>query len=60
MKNPKTLLHVSVIGTGLVALCWDFFIALTFYELWHKKQSDACCDDTGSTPILLSIQGASE
>ncbi len=60
MKNPKTLLHVNVIGTGLVAMCWVFFIGLTFYELWRKKQFHACSDDTGSTPILLSIQGAYE
>lgn len=70
MKDPKTLLHVSMIGTVLVALCCFtpilvillgtlglaaltgyldyvllpalvFFIGLTFYALWRKKQSDA-------------------
>ena len=71
MKNPKTLVRVSVIGTVLVALCCftpilvillatvglatlpgyldlvllpalAFFIGLTLYALWRKKQYDAC------------------
>lgn len=70
MKNPKSLLHVSVIGTVLVALCCFtpllvillgtvglsaltgyldvvllpalvFFLGLTLYALWRKKQYDA-------------------
>jgi hypothetical protein len=70
MKNPKTLLRVSVIGTVLVALCCftpilvillgtlglatltgyldyvllpalAFFIGLTLYAIWRKKQYDA-------------------
>jgi mercuric ion transport protein len=74
MKNPKTLLRVSVIGTVLVALCCFtpilvillgtlglaaltgyldyvllpalvFFIGLTFYALWQKKQFDACREE---------------
>ncbi|GAA0560164.1 mercury resistance system transport protein MerF [Halomonas salifodinae] len=73
MKNPKTLLRVSVIGTVLVALCCftpilvillgtvglaaltgyldyvlfpalAFFIGLTVYALWRKKQYDTCCE----------------
>lgn len=75
MKNPKTLLRVSVIGTGLVALCCftpilvillgtvglaaltgyldyvllpalAFFIGLTLYAIWRKKQYDARCDNS--------------
>jgi hypothetical protein len=63
MKNPRTLLRVSVIGTVLVALCCFTPIlvillatvglaALTGYldyVLWRKKQYDACCDH-GSPP----------
>ena len=70
MKDPKTLLRVSIIGTVLVALCCFtpilvillaavglsaltgyldyvllpalvFFIGLTCYALWRKKQFDA-------------------
>lgn len=77
MKNPKTLLRVSVIGTVLVALCCvtpilvilfatiglatltgyldvvlfpalAFFIGLTLYALWRKKQFDACCDNAST------------
>lgn len=73
MKNPKSLLRVSAIGTLLVALCCFtpilvillgtvglaaltgyldyvlfpalvFFIGLTLYALWRKKQYDACFD----------------
>lgn len=83
MKNPKTLLRVSVIGTVLVALCCftptlvilfatvglagltgyldyvllpalAFFIGLTFYALWRKKQFDTyrekASTDSGSSP----------
>ena len=75
MKNPKTLLRASVIGTVLMALCCftpilvillgtvglaaltgyldvvllpalAFFIGLTLYALWRKKQYDACGDNT--------------
>ena len=71
MKNPKTLLRTSVIGTVLVALCCftpilvvllgtvglsamtgyldyvllpalAFFIGLTLYAVWRKRQYDAC------------------
>ncbi|HET8799879.1 MAG TPA: mercury resistance system transport protein MerF [Marinobacter sp.] len=81
MKNPKTLLQVSVIGTILVALCCFtpmlvillgtvglaaltgyldyvllpaliFFVGLTVYAMWRKKQYDAHCktstDPSGS------------
>lgn len=77
MKNPKTLLQMSVIGTILVALCCFtpilvillgalglaaltgyldyvllpalvFFIGLTFYALWRKKQFDASHDNAST------------
>lgn len=77
MKNPKTLLRVSVIGTVLVALCCFtpilvilfatiglagltgyldyvllpslvFFIGLTVYALWRKRQYDACRDNAST------------
>ncbi|MCH4563228.1 mercury resistance system transport protein MerF [Halomonas sp. EGI 63088] len=77
MKNPKTLLRVSVIGTVLVALCCftpilvillgtvglaaltgyldyvllpalAFFIGLTIYAIWRKKQYDARCANSSS------------
>lgn len=83
MKNPKTLLRVSVIGTVLVALCCftpvlvilfatvglagltgyldyvllpalAFFIGLTFYAVWRKRQYDANCEkastNSGNSP----------
>lgn len=79
MKNPKTLLRVSIIGTVLVALCCFtpilvillgtvglaaltgyldyvllpaliFFIALTAYALWRKKQYGARCE-TNTNPV---------
>lgn len=75
MKNPKTLLRTSLIGTVIVALCCftpilvvtlgavglaaltgyldyvllpalAFFIGLTLYAFWRKKQHDACCDNS--------------
>ena len=77
MKNPKTLLRASVIGTVLVALCCftpilvillgtvglaaltgyldvvllpalAFFIGLTLYALWRKKQYDAWGDNAST------------
>ncbi|MBD3895698.1 mercury resistance system transport protein MerF [Halomonas sp. ML-15] len=77
MKNPKTLLHVGLIGSVLVALCCvtpiiaillttlglaalighldlvllpalAFFIGLTLYALWRKKQCATCNDNATS------------
>ncbi|WP_416137784.1 mercury resistance system transport protein MerF [Halomonas sp. HK25] len=79
MRNPKTLLRVSVIGTVLVALCCftpilvillgtvglagltgyldvvllpalAFFIGLTLYAVWRKKQYDAGRDNGAVEP----------